>query len=451
MDHPQNQAGARPDIVLLVCDQMQQQRLGTVDPQARTPNLDRIAAEGTDFRRAYCSNAQCSPSRASLQTGLYPHEAGVMVIYGFGGHTGHLGPRHTTIAQVLKEAGYTTAIFGKTHFGYPAEQLGYEHGFERGGGPSLAEVDRRITDDAVGFIRERPSGEPLFLVVSWHQPHPPFETVEPFAADFTADALALPDSFAQDDLAGKPAFQAARRASPGGGYEEARLRHELGQYQSMVSAVDHEVGRVRAALEEAGRWENSVCAFTSDHGDMMGAHGLRLKGPLPYEELFRVPLLLRAPQLPAGRTSEELTVNVELPGTLMELAGVQLPEGWPQRRIAGISSDGPGRRYAFMEHYGAYWGWHPFRMVVSREHKYVRYYGPDEGEEELYDLARDPGECVNLAQDPRYRQVRAELRGVLEEWWSVTGGRDWDHYESEEFRSIDADSLVADNHLWADT
>jgi arylsulfatase A-like enzyme len=432
---------------------MQQQRLGNGAPDSLTPNLDQLATEGLSFRRAYCSNAQCTPSRASLQTGQYPHESGVMVIYGFGGHTGHLGPRHTTVAQAFKAAGYTTALFGKSHFGFPLEQLGYDTAIERGGGDSLAAVDRQITEDAIDFLAKHPPEQPLFLVVSWHQPHPPFEAVEPYYSGIDPQDLSLPDSFLTDTLAGKPAFQRDRRQQNGGGYDEDLLRLEMAKYASMISSVDHEVGRITAALEENGIASDSVTAFTSDHGDMMGAHGLRLKGPLPYEELFKVPLILKAPQLPSGRVIDALNVNVQLPGTLMDLAGVARPDTWPHRDgLPGLTeSDESGPEYVFMEHYGAYWGWHPFRMVVSKTHKYVRYYGPDEGQEELYDLVQDPQECSNLAFEPKHAALRGQLRLLVDEWWNTTGGRDWAYYESDEFKLADSGTLVADNHLWADT
>jgi arylsulfatase len=447
----------RPNVVLLICDQMQQQRLGAGwalngTPGSLTPNLDLLAAEGTSFNRAYCSNAQCTPSRASLQTGQYPHESGVMVIYGFGGHTGHLGPRHTTLAHAFKAAGYATAIFGKTHFGYPIEELGFDSGIERGGGESLAAVDRQITDDAIGFLAGHPAEKPLFLVVSWHQPHPPFEEAEPFFAGMNPQRLDLPHSFFGDDLAGKPRFQRDRRRQQGGGYDEEQLRSEMAKYCSMISAVDHEAGRVIAAVKSSGSWDHTIAAFTSDHGDMMGAHGLRLKGPLPYEELFRVPLIIRAPHLPGNRVVDELNVNVQLPGTLMDLAGVPRPDSWPDREaLAGLEGDDDGPDQVFMEHYGAYWGWHPFRMVVTKTHKYVRYYGPDDGEEELYHLAVDPGECVNLAQNPEHGAIRARLRNAVDDWWHETGGQEWAYYESDDFKLADEATLVRDNHLWADT
>ncbi|GAA0851761.1 sulfatase [Streptosporangium amethystogenes subsp. fukuiense] len=438
-------------IVLFICDQMQYMRQGRVDPLARTPNLDALADEGVFFDRFYCSNPQCSPSRMSLQTGLHPHEAGVMVIYGFGGHTGHLGPRHRTIAQVLKEHGYRTAYFGKSHFGYPLEKLGYEKGIERGGGGSLAVVDEEITRDATNFLASYDATEPLFLVISLHQPHPPFESVEPYIRSFDPEQMPIPPSFA-DDLTGRPEFQRKRRESPGGGVTRQQLRLEMTQYYSMITKVDELFGRVRHALEGRGLWNDSVIAFTSDHGDMMGGHGLRLKGTFPYEELFRVPLIIKAPGVAGGARTASLGVNVSLPRTLMELAGVEVPDDWPNRSVTDVvlrQAEGPEQ--VFMEHYGAYWGWHPFRMIVTRSYKYVYYYGPDEPAEELYDLQHDPHEERNLAADTTYEDLKHRLKAKLESWWRTTEGRTFTYYESDEFKRIDAATLVDDNELWAFT
>jgi arylsulfatase A-like enzyme len=434
-----------PDVILLICDQMQGQRLGLGTPSL-TPNLDALAARGARFDCAFCSYAQCTPSRASLQTGLYPHEAGVMVIYGFGGHTGHLGPEHTTIAHAFAAAGYSTALFGKSHFGYPLVELGYRDGIERSVGPSLGEVDRRITDDALAYLADREPDRPMFLVVSWHQPHPPFEDVDEFLEAARA-AVTIPESF-HDDLSDRPAYQAERRAKRGGGYTEEFLRIEQAQYHSMIAAVDQEVGCVLSAVERRER--PRVVAFTSDHGDLIGAHGMRLKGPLPYEELYRVPLIVAAPQVAPGKVVNALNVNVDLPGTLLDLAGVLCPTGWPDRALPGLTDDDAGPDEVFMEHYGAYWGFHPFRIVRTKDRKYVRHYGPGEGEEELYDLELDPHERTNRACDPAYAADRARLRASVDEWWLRTGGLDWDDYESDEFRGRGQDTLLRDNKLWKD-
>ncbi len=433
---------ARPHVLLLICDQMQYQRQGTIDPVARTPHLDRLAGEGVFFTHHHCANAQCVPSRASLQTGLYPHEAGVMIIYGFHGHTGRLTAEQRTIGHVLRDAGYTTAYFGKTHFGTPLVGLGYNHGVERGARPPLSVGDQAIVDEALAFLAAHDPARPLFLTVSLHQPHPPFELVEEFASQYPPERLAIPPSYRLDDLSGKPPFQREHASGAHCYPDEDALRRELRAYYTMISNVDHLFGLVRAAFEARGMWDDTVVAFTADHGDMMGAHRLRLKGTLPYDELFRAPLTLRVPGRPVSRrVVDDLTVNVSLPGTLIEAAGLPLPatfKGGSLLPTLGRAAP-PDNEEIFFEHYGAYWGLHPFRAIRVRdaargEWKFVKYYGEDLGEMELYDLASDPHEVVNRADDPALAALRADLEARVDAWWERTGGRDFAYYESPAFK-----------------
>lgn len=427
----------QPHVLFFICDQMQYQRQGTVDPVAHTPHLDRLAAEGTFFTHHYCANAQCVPSRASLQTGLYPHEAGVMIIYGFHGHTARLTGGHRTVGHVFREAGYTTAYFGKTHFGTSLDTLGYDHGIERGARPPMSAGDRVIVDDALAFLARHDPAQPLFLTVSLHQPHPPFELVEGFAPRYPLARLEAPPSYHLDDLATKPPFQREHAVGQHAYDDEEILRRELREYYTMISDVDRLFGEVRAAFEARGMWDETVAAFTADHGDMMGAHRLRLKGTLPYEELYRVPLVLRVPdQAFPRRMIDDLTVNISLPGTLIDAAGLPLPPDFKGGSLlpALRRTTPPDDEMIFFEHYGAYWGLHPFRAVRTREWKYVKYYGPDQTEE-LYDLRADPLEVRNIAGTPESQLIQATLEREVECWWAETGGREFEYYESEAFKA----------------
>ncbi len=449
--------GRRPHVLFVICDQMQNQLLGVADSASWTPSLDRLAAEGIRFSHMYCSNAQCVPSRVSLQTGRSPHEAGVMIIYGFHGHTAHLTGEQRTVGQEFRASGYTTAYFGKTHFGAPLATLGYDYsGEERVPGHNSAK-DRAYTDQALAFLRGYDPEHPLFLTVSFHSPHPPFELVADFADRYPPQRLQLPESYYLDDLDGKPPFQ-RKHALDGrhGAIGEEALRDELRRYHSMISHVDRLFGELRSALDAKGMWQDTVVLFTSDHGDLMGAHRMRLKGTLPYEELFRVPCLLRLPDgQHAGRVLQDLVVNTAIPGTLLEAAGLPVPVDFRGGSLVSLldrpaSLASPSHEEIFFEHYGAYWGLHPFRAIRSRdrgpdgqrEWKYVRYYGPDDTEE-MYDLVADPSELVNLAGETRAEvaAARADLSARVERWWVETGGRDFATYESEGFKKRGAATL----------
>ena len=176
-----------PHILVLFCDQMQASRMGFVDGTAHTPTLDRLAATGVHFTQAYTCHGQCVPARASFQTGLYPHECGVMVIYGFHQHQARLTAKYQTIGQVFGNAGYQTAYFGKSHFGVPLGELGYQvdgdnypmddrEAREMGlmHVPESLRPNYRACDQAVEFLQAyQPGDQPLFMTFSTNLPHPP--------------------------------------------------------------------------------------------------------------------------------------------------------------------------------------------------------------------------------------------------------------------------------------
>ncbi|MFW6158262.1 MAG: sulfatase/phosphatase domain-containing protein, partial [Planctomycetota bacterium] len=168
--------------------------------------------------------------------------------------------------------------------------------------------------------------------------------------------------------------------------------------------------------------------------------GIWKKGTLPYDELYRIPCVLK---LPAGREPEraevdDLVSSVHLPAALLELAGVSPPRQFRRSDIAGLpfgKEPAPEDKQAvFFEHYAAYWGTHPFYGIRTPRHKYVRYYGPD-NTEELYDLADDPGELRNLAAESEYADVRRELADRAGRWWNESDGRDFADYDSPDFRA----------------
>jgi arylsulfatase A-like enzyme len=203
-------------------------------------------------------------------------------------------------------------------------------------------------------------------------------------------------------------------------------------------------------------WDGAAVAFTSDHGDMMGAHRTRLKGTVPYDEIFRIPFVLKLPAgapAPRRKVVDDLAVNVSQPGTLVEAAGLAVPAELRGGSLVPLvyREKRPASETVFYEHYGAYWGLHPFRAVRVRdarrgEWKLARYYGPDEGEVELYDLIADPDELHNRGHDPAVAEWRGELERRVDEWWRRTGGRDFAYYESPEFKLSGAATLVDGLH-----
>jgi arylsulfatase A-like enzyme len=229
------------------------------------------------------------------------------------------------------------------------------------------------------------------------------------------------------------------------------MLEEIRRYYTMIANTDRLFGELRAAAEAKRMWDQSVVLFTADHGDMMGAHRMRLKGTLPYEEIFRIPFILKLPsdaRPPVRKVVDDLGVNVSQPGTLLDAAGLQVPATFKGGSLLSrvYHERRPQTEAVFYEHYSAYWGVHPFRAIRARdadgaEWKLVRYYGSDAGEDELYDLAGDPLELHNRAADASVAEVRRRLEQQVDEWWAATEGRDAAYYESQEFKDRGRETL----------
>jgi arylsulfatase len=442
-------------VLVLMCDQMQAQRLGAVDAVAHTPNLDRLAAEGVHCSHLISAHGQCVPSRASFVTGLFPHECGVMVNYGFHGHQGRLTRRYRTLGHVFSEAGYRTVYFGKCHFGVSLAELGFAEGRDYDGVkiddaeaarlgmghvPAVLRRDYLAAREAAAFLRDfDDDGRPLFFIFSTNLPHPPFFNEPEFADLFAAEGLELPPSYYAEDFSTKPAFhrEHAEDERHGAG-SEAAAREELAQYYSMIAATDAHMGTLMDIFRQRGMWDQTLALFFADHGDMMAAHHTRLKGTLPYEEIYRVPCLIKLPQgtEPVRRRVDDLLSSVQLAGTLVRGAGLEVAGHFHHGDFyeALFSPQAPAKEQVFFEHYAAYWGTHPFYGVRRRDYKFVRYYGPD-ASTELYDLAADPHELKNVAATAAYVKIERDLAAEADAWWRNTGGRDFDYYDSEAFKA----------------
>ncbi|MBT3295858.1 MAG: sulfatase-like hydrolase/transferase [Verrucomicrobia bacterium] len=456
----------KPNVLILMCDQMQAKRMGFIDGIAYTPNLDALAAEGVHFKNAITVNGQCVPSRCSFATGMSPHETNVMVNFGFHGHCGTLTPQSRTFAHDFQEAGYTTAHFGKSHLGAPLRTLGFDVGecldgnfpegqepIERiqvreaskaaGGDGHKAEGEKKschykALDDGLAWLEEyQPGDEPLLFMYDTNLPHPPFYSETEWQDRFKPEEMVLPKSYYEETFDGKPAFMVERSRKYPILDDEAAVKAELAQYYTMISAVDKACGQFIDLFKRKGMWENTIVLFFTDHGDMMGGHRLRFKGTYPYEELYNIPCIMK---LPAGLerkrvTIEEPVISTDLPGALLHLAGV---EPSPQFATSGVTQalqrKAPnGDECAFFEHYAAWWGIHPFYGARTATMKYVRYYG-DEHFEEMYDLVKDPHELHSVANDPDYQLQRTDLSARADAWWRETGGKDADYYASDAFR-----------------
>ena len=442
----------RPNVLFVMTDHTNAQATAPAgderyEPgrQCLTPNLDRLAGEGVRFGRCYTTNAICSPARASLMTGTYPSTHGMWDCT----HTQrpewvNVFDRLTYWSQRLAGAGYACGYFGKWHveqsldldnFGWreyahehsdpPCTHLaldqiedsqvrvrtaGYrDHLLAATGRDDGGPVHHPAFEKGIDFIRRQAtSGEPFCCFVSAAEPHDPYVPPRRFLDMYDTDEIRLSPTL-RDDLAGKPEVL-RRMQGVVRDLTDDEWRRICAAYWAVVTFLDSEVGRIIDALKEMKLYENTIIVFTSDHGDMLGGHGLAAKGfGTSYEEVYNIPLILRAPGMTAGREENDiLTSLVDVGPTLLDLLGLgPLPDadGRSLRPVLEGTSNKTDWQDAYAEFFGQRFVYTQ-RIVWHGNWKYV--FSPG-GIDELYDLADDPHEQHNLAEDPAHQDVLVDM------------------------------------------
>ncbi len=406
----------RPNIVFVFSDQQHWQALGHLDPSFKTPALDSLYDQSTVFTHAYCTCPQCSPSRSSMLTGFYPHTT---MVQGNVGAAGGEALQMATIAKPLQAAGYRTAYFGKWHLGNePIATAGWDEDFGVTG-PETTDDDT-VSRHAIDFLRARGSetgGPPFALFLSYNNPHDIYRFSQGLRVSSATTRL-HPD---HDNLSSKPAIQREfmvrdqGRVMAAAGPEEWRAYRAL--YREMTQRYDAHVGELVATMRRLSLLNRTVLVVTSDHGDMDGAHGLIYKGPFMYEQVTRVPLMIRLPAMlggPAHRPIDHLVTNTDLFATLIDIAGADLPATHGNSLLPYVVDNRSSvRDFVVGQYYGKQRWVNPIRMLRTQRWKLNRYAG---GELELYDLHTDPGELSNLAGRPDRSEVIRSLNNILAEW-----------------------------------
>jgi arylsulfatase A-like enzyme len=394
-----------PDVILFVSDQHRFDALGCLDGSYYTPNLDAFAGQGVCFTNAFCASPVCAPSRAAMMTGRYPHQTGVM-------RNGiSLGDNAWTVAQEFRQRGYHTAHFGKWHLGTDPGL----HGFDTVAPRSLPRT-RQFTDQALEFLRAWDRSRPLFMVVSWLLPHPPYEFIREYASRIPLDAVTLPPTYG-NGLEDRPEWYQRMAAQKNLvlHLDDPRTARRIGRrYRTMVALVDQWFGEVTALLRDLGMHDGSIIAYTADHGEMMAAHGLTDKH-VAFDESIRVPWLMRVPgSSPVRQAVDDLVSTTSLPGTLLAAAGLSIPpsfsggESWSR----ALAPQAPPDQAIFFEH-------RRYRAVRTTWGKLVSQYGD---RDEYNDLAIDPLEKVNRIDSPAFQVERQVLQQQLDDWWLTTDG-----------------------------
>lgn len=381
----------RPNVLVFMSDQ----ESALVPGPVSRPHLDRMHREGVRFRNAFCNTPQCSAARSALLTGREPHHTGVLTNVD-GGSLGKPLDRGTAhVGTVFGAAGYRTGYFGKWHLGgtpFGFETVGPEHN------------DERIARDAADWVgRQR---APWLGWVSILNPH----NIYALKQAVNTRPGVRPPSSGLADLATKPREQQEYVDKDQGRATRDYKTQDWIRYRSyyceLLEKVDTQFGTVLKAVPDL---DNTVVVYISDHGDALGEHGLPFKGPFMYEELIRVPLVVRAPRALRAGVRDDLVTQADVAPTLAALAGV----AWPAP-VDGKALDRPITRDAvFLEYYAKQKWVNPIRTIHTRRWKLNWY---DRGNRELYDLEKDPHEVRNLAGHAEWRKVETQLMQRLTAW-----------------------------------
>jgi arylsulfatase A-like enzyme len=413
---PAQQGTPTPDtnVILIQTDQWRGDALGVMgNDQVQTPNLDRMGEEGLVFENAYATNPSCSPAKAAIQTGMYPHSNRVIK----NTYNGiDLPMAFETIAERMQPAGYDTGFIGKWHLdgnheeseGYvpPERRRGYEfwRGFDRGhahtkGHPFFDENGEKTweegyqpeiqTDLALEFIEDRAS-DPFMLCLSWGPPHQPREAPQEYHDMYDPADMELRPNVPEED--------------------EEQVRQDQADYFAAITSLDDQIGRLLDTLEAQGIDEETMIVFTSDHGEFLGSQN-RYGKDAPQEESIHVPLIVRHPgAVPGGQRSDAVVDLTDLMPTILSTCGLEIPEQVQGTDLTShIRGDGgPAPTSTYLEgQLGYRYAWRAIRTQ-----RYVMAVDIKRGLETrfIYDMEQDPYQLENLAEQDDPDAPVAELR-----------------------------------------
>jgi len=447
-----------PNILLIFTDQQHAEMMSAAgNPYVHTPAMDLLAESGVMFTEAYCTSPVCGPARSSIVTGLMPHETGVE----WNGQSIREGIPN--VGELLRSAGYRTVWGGKWHLpeSYPQRNADTVQGFEllpltdEELTPLGAYTDPPLTTATVDFLNNYDQQQPLFLAVSYHNPHdicfyarkngwftetdslleirfwnakrrlPNIIGINPAFLDSLPP---LPHNYARN--VDEPQFITDKREKhteygvetylTSQEFGETEWRGYLNAYHRLTEMVDVEIGKVLQALKDNGMWENTLIVFTSDHGDGAAAHQWAAKLSL-YEESANIPMIVAWP----GKTKtavddQHLVSQIDIVPTMLDYAGVETSATFTGSSLKPLieGREVDWREYVVMEL--ADFKPDPSRkgrMVRSQFYKYNRY---SSGEEQLFHLREDPGETKNLIGEAVLGGIAERHRSFLQAWASTT-------------------------------
>lgn len=458
--------GRKPNLLVFLGEGLRYDELSCAGNQlVKTPTMDRIVREGMTFKNAFVINALCLPSRATMLTGLYSHATGVLsnepaTQQGLGGN-GPIPHDIPLFSDLLRQAGYEVAFFGKAHIKGGLQDRYWDYYFGFNGStdyynPTLTEgiagkfsepkryegyLDDVVADRALVWLEQK-RDKPFCLIFNPFAPHAPFYRPRRYLDFYNGISIPKPATF-DDDLKGYPgkprAFANANNKigttvldnDDPRTLEEVVKNHYVG-----VMDNDDNLGRLTDLIERSGQLDDTAVMVTSDHGFFLGEWRMYDKRFM-HEPSIRVPFMVRYPRLvKAGSVSDKMILNVDIAPTLLELAGVPVPAAIQGRSLVPFLAGKPPEdwRQDWLYEYYEYPQWErvrPHRGVRTERYKLIHYYKladyPDEPEEfELYDLQQDPGEINNLYGQPGYAALTQKLLVRISQLRKETGDRSTD-------------------------
>lgn len=445
---------AEPTNLLFICsDEHQRAITGCYgNPIVKTPNIDKLARNGTRFANAYCNAPLCVPSRASFNTGRYAH-----TLHSYCNASAYTGEHAQSWGHRLSEQGHHVTTIGKLHFageqfptGFPDQHIpmhlqngkGNVHGLLRermpptpgarqeildaGEGESdYLKYDLAIEQQAVNWLRNEATTHirPWVLYTGFMYPHYPLVAPPGYCRMYAPETVPLPTCYREEEWPRHPGLDLFRRVrchdKP---FDEATLRKAIATYYAMVSFLDDRIGSLLRVLKETGLAENTRIVYTTDHGEHLGNHGLWWKRAM-YDSATAVPLILSGPDIPEGRVVTTNVSLVDLFPTIVSAVGAQLDQqdhDLPGRSLFDVMDDeahnGAVDRIVFSEYHGAGSAGANY-MIRSPRFKYVNYC---DGPAQLFDMLNDPEERNDLVGDSRFvavlREHHAELERICDPW-----------------------------------
>lgn len=431
-------AGERPNFLVIFTDDQCFRSIGYHNHQVKTPNLNRLAAEGMILKNTYVASPICAASRASVMTGLYPQQHGVVALNTtpFDAFRND-GPRSSqTLANRLTEAGYHCAFAGKSHLGDP-QTYGFAEGQE-----SRHPRDIDAFADATKFIEKAASLEKsFFLWLAPRQPHVPLIPGDEWLGLYDEKAIKLDPNFREAPIrdaiynqgkAGEHYYRDSkytnnwRKLSAGPPRSEDVMKQFIKAYYATISHLDHQVGMLIHRLDELGMGDDTLIIYLSDNGYHLGNHGLGNKITM-HEESVRVPMWLRwKGTIQANQESSALVSSLDVYATLLDYAGVRTEKDWAESRSMKSLCEDPSiqhRLAVYSECTGVGGGkGEGHRMIRMQEWKLIL---NDQNQWHFHDILRDPYELRNLydkgdaPSKVRWQTLQAPLHG----WMKRIGDR----------------------------